>query len=433
MNSYECDVVVVGGGLAGFVAATELERAGVSIIVVEARSEVGGRVRSRRLDGAVVDLGGQYEGRRHERLRRLVKDLGLKLVPAGSGSRALLWRIGGAERVGWPPGLSLSGVVALLRTLWALQRRARSIDPHEPWRSPQAKSLDGRSLAEWLDERELRGAARVALEYAIGGFATVSADKLSFLHLLWWISRAGGVLGALRSGSELEIEEGAQAICLGLAERLRGTVLLRTQAESVTAEVENVVVGCGNSTRLRAQRAILAVPPPALRRIEFSPPLEPEQRALAEELRFGQAVKVAAVASSVPRVRHRAALGGAPVSIAWRTGDKRLFGIAHGAGADTAGDVLVTDLADVLGVDPPGCSVYEVTDWRREQFTGGGTYAVFAPGQLVRHGPHLGRPHGPVHFAGAERSSWPNSMEGAAESGARTARAVLAGLRWRSN
>ncbi|MGH3262480.1 MAG: FAD-dependent oxidoreductase [Trebonia sp.] len=34
-------------------------------------------------------------------------------------------------------------------------------------------------------------------------------------------------------------------------------------------------------------------------------------------------------------------------------------------------------------------------------------------------------PHGMIEFAGVERSSWPDNMEGAIRSGERAARAVL--------
>jgi monoamine oxidase len=55
--STEADVVVVGAGLAGLTAARELQRAGASVLVIEARDRVGGRVLNHRLaDGHVVDV-----------------------------------------------------------------------------------------------------------------------------------------------------------------------------------------------------------------------------------------------------------------------------------------------------------------------------------------------------------------------------------------
>jgi glycine/D-amino acid oxidase-like deaminating enzyme len=53
------DVVVVGAGLAGLAAATRLVGAGLDVVVLESGDDVGGRVRSDRVDGLVLDRGFQ--------------------------------------------------------------------------------------------------------------------------------------------------------------------------------------------------------------------------------------------------------------------------------------------------------------------------------------------------------------------------------------
>ena len=53
------DVVVVGAGLAGLVCATELQTAGLDVAVLEAGDGVGGRVRTDRIDGFLLDRGFQ--------------------------------------------------------------------------------------------------------------------------------------------------------------------------------------------------------------------------------------------------------------------------------------------------------------------------------------------------------------------------------------
>lgn len=55
----DCEVLVVGAGLAGLACAVTLHDAGVPVGVVEAEPEVGGRVRSRVVDGFVIDRGFQ--------------------------------------------------------------------------------------------------------------------------------------------------------------------------------------------------------------------------------------------------------------------------------------------------------------------------------------------------------------------------------------
>src|SRR4051812_35401173 len=61
---HEVDVVVVGAGIAGLVAAHEVARGGRSVLVVEARKRVGGRVLNHELSpghGAeVIESGGAF-------------------------------------------------------------------------------------------------------------------------------------------------------------------------------------------------------------------------------------------------------------------------------------------------------------------------------------------------------------------------------------
>src|SRR6478609_10165678 len=54
------DTIVVGAGISGLTAARLLAKAGRSVVVLEARDRVGGRVHTDRSDGLVTDLGASW-------------------------------------------------------------------------------------------------------------------------------------------------------------------------------------------------------------------------------------------------------------------------------------------------------------------------------------------------------------------------------------
>lgn len=62
MQSAACDVVVVGGGVAGLTAAHTLRRAGLSVVVLEARSRLGGRVASTVVERNAAPTSSSAEG-----------------------------------------------------------------------------------------------------------------------------------------------------------------------------------------------------------------------------------------------------------------------------------------------------------------------------------------------------------------------------------
>ncbi len=67
------DVLVIGAGIAGLIAAGELQRAGRRVLVLEKGRGVGGRLASRRIDGATFDHGAQFITTRDPRFAALLE------------------------------------------------------------------------------------------------------------------------------------------------------------------------------------------------------------------------------------------------------------------------------------------------------------------------------------------------------------------------
>lgn len=67
------DVLVIGAGMAGLMAAAQLQRAGRRVLVLDKGRGVGGRLASRRIDGATFDHGAQFITTREPRFAAVLE------------------------------------------------------------------------------------------------------------------------------------------------------------------------------------------------------------------------------------------------------------------------------------------------------------------------------------------------------------------------
>lgn len=88
--SGNCDVVVVGAGLAGLAAAIHLEAAGLDVTVLESSDAVGGRVRTDLIDGFRLDRGFQLYNPAYPEGQRVFDYAALDLRPFERGARVVI-------------------------------------------------------------------------------------------------------------------------------------------------------------------------------------------------------------------------------------------------------------------------------------------------------------------------------------------------------
>ncbi len=87
----DAEVLIVGAGLAGLSAARALRATGRSVLVLEARDRVGGRIVNHDLgDGKVVELGGQWAGPGQDRIYALAAELGIATFPTYDTGKKVL-------------------------------------------------------------------------------------------------------------------------------------------------------------------------------------------------------------------------------------------------------------------------------------------------------------------------------------------------------
>jgi monoamine oxidase len=416
------DVIVVGAGLAGLTAAEELAGRGLEVAVLEARDRVGGRTCSRTVAGQAVDMGAEHVGPKHRRVRALAQRLGVRAEPSRLLTAKARWQLGGADKIGHVPPLSPRETLSAAAVLGRLARLSRRVPADEPWSEPSALMYDRISLADWFDAQRLRGRAR-ALHEALwqDGYAA-RTERISLLHVLWTIRRSGGPVSGLRDALGHRLEGGTQGLALGLARRLGSRVELGRAVARIEQDGRSVGVVTADGERREAARAIVCAPVPTLRRIDFAPALPEQLRQASEELAFGRVTTIVVGAPWAPERGVGLVAGNERFGSAWRRGRTAKAKVLDAVPDAVPG--LAQEVARASGI-PGDALESETLAWPDEPLSTG-SYVNFAPGQLTRLGPHLRRSHGRVHFAAAERSSWPIFMEGAIESGSRAAAEVLA-------
>lgn len=71
-------VIVVGAGIAGLVAAYELQKAGINVAILESSNSSGGRMATTNYHDSIIDTGAQFLSSGYPILGSLIKELNLE-------------------------------------------------------------------------------------------------------------------------------------------------------------------------------------------------------------------------------------------------------------------------------------------------------------------------------------------------------------------
>src|SRR5215211_3008061 len=284
------ELVVVGAGLAGLTAARVAAAAGASVVVVEARDRVGGRVLNEDIGGgSVVEVGAQWIGPTQDRLAALAGELGVETFPTyGEGQNVIEY--GGRLRRyrGTIPRINPLVLLDVERAQRRLNKLARGVPLDAPWEAPDAAALDGQTAATWMRRNLATKAGRMLLELGIEAVWAAQPEDMSLLHVLFYIHSAGSLelLFDTDGGAQQDrFVGGSQRIPLRMAEQLDQLVLgapvrkISRGEHGVTVEADGAVV--------RARRAIVAIAPTLAGRVAYDPPLSGYRDQLTQRMPLG--------------------------------------------------------------------------------------------------------------------------------------------------
>ncbi len=152
MKAFDADVAVVGAGLAGLTAAREVARAGYSVVVLEARDRVGGRIVNQPIgEGKVVDMGGESIGPTQDRIYELARELGVSTFRTFDEGDELALIGGKRYRYGGQmPRMNPLALADFAQAVLRIDRLARKVPLERPWDAPEAENWDAQTFEAWL-------------------------------------------------------------------------------------------------------------------------------------------------------------------------------------------------------------------------------------------------------------------------------------------
>ncbi len=443
---HDCDVVVVGAGLAGLTAARELTGAGLDVQVLEARDRVGGRTLNHSVGERaedVVELGGQWVGPTQLEVMALAEELGLETYPTFTEGKNLFEaKLGKVKRY--------SGTIPMLGPLvmadygqaeLRLKRLMKKVSAEAPWEAPNATELDGQTFETWIRRAARTRLAREAISMACRAVFAADPADISLLHVLFYATSAGGwdnLLDTDGGAQQDRIVGGSQLISLRMEELLGDRIRLSAPVRMIRTDDDGVIVG-----ELRARRVIVAVPPALAGRIEYDPPLPAPRDQLTQRMPMGSVIKTMSIYDE-PFWREDGLSGSAlsvpgPTQVIFDNTPPNgspgvLLGFLEGRQARQLGrvteaerrDAVTGVLARVFGPKAAKPSGYVEKDWSAEPYSRGCYAGVLGPGAWTAHGTWLRDPIDRIHWAGTETATrWMGYFDGAVQSGKRAAAEVL--------
>lgn len=426
-SNTDCDVIVIGGGLAGSTAARDLKEAGLSVILVEARDRLGGRTWYRKLAHAdqTAEVGGTWILTRHyHAVMREVERYNLPLVDSPDATETH-WRIG--DRT-WPGAFPLEydNWYVFEQALLKITADARRIADHtKPLSEQDVADLDI-SWKEYVDKLALPEEVRQVVDAYPLLNAGADSDEFSALWVMNYL--AGLKFSALAFAQYyVKFAHGTKSLVDALTDGI--DVRLSSPVSTVSQDDETVMVTLADGSSLTGRTAILATPVNTWTDVTFEPQLSDTKLKWAAHRQPGHSFKTWVLAEHSETKPMLINAYDPVVQMAFPEyetpqGDLyACFGVWHGD--DISDPKVMQDSFDRVGATKVDVISVDFHDWNADPYSKG-TWNPFPVGWLSKDQSEMKRQEGRLAFAGADISlSNGGLLEGAVLSGGVAAAEII--------
>lgn len=448
MTTINRDVAIVGAGATGLTAARALVRAGKSVIVLEARDRIGGRLWTNSIEGQMFEIGGQWVSPDQTALIETLKELGLETYDRyREGESIYVSKDGVARRFRgdiFPAGAATE--TEITRLISVLDALVAELDLEAPWEHPLAAEFDRISYRAWLESQsaDVEAIDNIAL-FVAEAMLTKPAHSFSLLQALLMAASAGSFSNLVDADFILDkrVVGGLQQVPLLMAEELGEDVVRLSQpVREIQWEATGATVSSVELT-VRAEHVIVAVPPNLYDRIAYVPALPRMRQQMQQHSSLGLVIKLHATYET-PFWRADGLSGTAfsPYQLVHEAYDNTNHGEERGTlvgfvSGERADELLALDPADrkqrileslatYYGDEALTPVVYYESDWASEEWTRGAYAASFDLGGLTRYGALQLEPVGPIQFGSSDLAAEGyQHVDGAIRVGRRLASTIL--------